>query len=156
ESPISSLSSLDPRIEKFFKLFPLLFTGFSVYGATTNHVIFIDSGASPHIYGNIFHNNINDDIFDKAVIASWSDSSNPTIEKNIFYDNNGLSTIWIQKGKGNIYNNTLDGNRAAIMCNTGLAYVENNIIGNCLGIAIEGVFTTIDFNNLWNNSADYG
>jgi len=71
------------------------FIGFTVYGMPSNNVIFIDSGASPHIYNNIFHSNIIEGIYDKAVITNWSDSSNPVIEKNIFYGNLGLCALCI-------------------------------------------------------------
>lgn len=132
------------------------FTGFRIIGGGYSHTVFIDSGASPTVHHNIFHNNIPDTVFDMAVIAVWGDSCNPTIARNILYDNRGISCVWVQKGKANIFNNTFDGNRAAVMCNTGLASVRNNIIGNSVGIAIQGVFAELDYNNLWFNSSDYG
>lgn len=132
------------------------FSGFMVSGEKRDHVVFIDSAASPLIENNIFRDNLADDVFDKAVIVCWSDSSLPTIKRNIFYDNNGLATVWIQKGKGNIINNTFVNNKTSLMCNTGLAVVYNNIISYSRLIAVDGVWADFDYNDMYENNGDFG
>lgn len=130
--------------------------GFTVTGGLTDHVIFIDSGATPIIEDNIFHNNLDPGIFDKAVIACWSDSSYVIIRRNIFYDNGGITSVWIQKGKGDIINNTFAYNNAVMMCNTGLAVVYNNIISYSTYTAVDGTWADFDYNDLYENNGDFG
>lgn len=132
------------------------FSGFTVTGGGNSHTVFIDSGASPLIRNNIFCNNVPFDVFDKAVVACWSDSGYPLITRNVFYSNGGITSVWIQKGKGDIINNTFDGNRSGFMCSTGLGFVRNNIVTGSLSIAIDGTFAGLDYNVLYNNNSDYG
>ncbi len=131
-------------------------SGFSISGSINGNVILISDSASPIIEKNIFHDNIASSVYDRAVINSISSSNLPIIRKNIFYDNNGMSSVWIQQGKADVINNTFFGNRAAVMCYSGEATLKNNIISNCAGIAIEGVFALIDYNVYFENDTDYG
>jgi len=135
------------------------FSGFDVYGGLNAHTVFISNGASPLISGNVFHDNIlesKDGRYDKAVVACWDSLGMPVVEDNIFYNNGGFFCIWVFMGKTLVLNNTFDGNRAAIMCNSGLAQFKNNIIANSLGIAVDGVFGEMGYNLFFQNSTDYG
>jgi hypothetical protein len=132
------------------------FSGFTVTGGGNGHTVLVSGSSWAHIQGNVFYSNIPFDIFDKAVIACAGDSGYIKITRNIFYDNGGMSCVWILSGKVEVGNNTFDGNYSAIISSIDLTEARNNIATNSSGVAVNGAFAVLDYNDVWNNSTDYG
>ncbi len=165
---VTTLQPLDPDIPavtidnapsmrgKDGRNFQPLFSGFTIDGGGLSHTIYIDGPTSVIIRDNIFCNNIPISVYDKAVIVCFGDSSSPLIERNTFYGNYGLTCIWIIEGSGRIVNNTFEANKSAFYCNSGLGEALNNIAVNNIGTAVDGSFGKIDYNDVWNNTTDYG
>ena len=132
------------------------FSGFSITGGGNGNQVYIDLFSKIEISGNIFHHNIPLENRDNFVIVCAGDSSAPIITRNIFYKNYGQTCILVERGSALIINNTFDANRSAMIGLAGGGTGMNNIITNCIGTAVDGVFLKSDYNDLWNNTADYG
>ncbi|MEW5922650.1 MAG: right-handed parallel beta-helix repeat-containing protein, partial [Candidatus Zixiibacteriota bacterium] len=133
-----------------------IFSGFTLSGGSNSHTIFVNNGASPLIRNNIFCNNLPDGILSFAVITCWDSVGIPVIERNIFYENRGKTSVWIMYGKAYIVNNTFSGNQAAVMCNSGQATAINNIVYGSLGTAMDGSYAELDYICFFNNEMDFG
>jgi len=121
------------------------FSGFTLTGSAN---IKINYNSSPLVDNNIFHD-IND-------VAIHCGNSNPTIARNLFYSNGGISCIAIYTGSASVINNTFDRNTRGFFSH-GVCMAINNIVTNSTeyGIAGNGFFQGLDYNNVWNNNPDY-
>lgn len=132
------------------------FSGFTVFGGGNAHTIYIDTGSSPVIRNNIFHDNIPDGVYIKSVIACFDSVGAPLISRNVFYGNRGMTCILMEEGKVAVVNNTFVGNNSAFLCTNSQGIAKNNIITRSLGIAVDGVFSELDYNDVYDNASDYG
>ena len=130
--------------------------GFTIEGGNESHTIYIDGPTNAIIRDNIFRDNIPIGNYDKAVIVCYGDSSAPLIKHNVFYGNYGITCVWIIEGRARIINNTFAANKSAFYCNSGVGEAMNNIAVNNIGTAIDGEFGKLDYNDVWNNTSDYG
>lgn len=131
-------------------------SGFTITGGGDSHTISVEVLASVVISNNIFCNNMSDKITDKAVIFTAGEFPEAAISRNIFYGNWGSTCIMIQAGRADIINNTFDANVSAFLCSSDLSVALNNIAVNSTGVAIDGVFSNLNYNNVWNNAVGYG
>jgi hypothetical protein len=131
-------------------------SGFTITGTGDSDCITLDGEPNVTISGNIFHNNIPDKVYDKAVIHCAGDSSRPVISHNIFYDNYGLCCITIPDGMAQIIGNTFVDNRVAMLSSSDQCEAVNNIISGCLNLGMNGTFGYSDYNLFWANILDYG
>jgi hypothetical protein len=131
------------------------FSGFTISGGNDSPTFYLYGPISLIIRDNIFHHNIPFKIEDKAVISAQITGA-LEIVRNIFYSNYGVTCIQVMEGAVSIINNTFDGNRSAFLSSSDSALALNNIVSNSSGTAIDGVFGLLDYNDLWNNFADYG
>jgi len=131
-------------------------SGFTITGGGDSPTIYINGPTQLAINDNIIHDNIPSKIYDQAVILCQGDNAAPKITGNIFYANYGVTCIQILAGGATIINNTFDGNRSAIISSSDLVKALNNIVINSLGTAVDGAFMRLDYNDVWNNYADYG
>jgi hypothetical protein len=131
-------------------------SGFTVTGGGDSHVITVEILAVIKLSNNVFCNNMSDKITDKAVIFSAGDFPEMEVSRNVFYGNWGSTCIMIQGGRADIINNTFDSNMSAFFCSSDLSVALNNIVVNGIGVAIDGVFLNIDYNNVWGNGLGYG
>lgn len=131
-------------------------SGFTITGGEDCPTIHIFRPGELIIKDNIIHDNIPEKIEDQAVILCQGDSTAPTITRNIFYGNYGVTCIQVLAGAPAIINNTFDGNRSAIISSSAEVEAINNIIVNSIGTAVDGAFLRLDYNDVWNNNADYG
>ena len=155
-SPVLTVYNAIDRHGSEEKNTSITMAGFTIYGGQDSHTISVDGMSSVTIRGNIFRDNIPEKVGDKAVIFCGSSSAVLYVTRNIFYGNYGSTAIMIQDGTATIVNNTLDGNRSAFMSSSNQATVINNIVSNSSGMAIDGTFLRLDYNNVWNNAIDYG
>jgi len=152
---LTSMVSLPPGANRSTG-FETEFSGFTVSGGNDSPTIFIGGYSSLVIDGCIFHDNIPFKIYDQAVILCTDAEASPTVSRNVFYDNYGVTCVQVMEGAVSIINNTFDGNRSAFLSSSASCTAINNIIANCEGTAIDGLFVQLDFNDFWNNYIDYG
>ncbi len=150
KTPIISIINLESKTTFFPEII-----GFTITGSSSSHAIFIDGTSEPLIRDNIFCENVDEFVYDKAVVTCQGQFSAPVIERNIFYKNNGIACVWVIDGLAQIINNTLDSNRAGIISG-GIPTVVNNIIVNSIGNGMDGSFSLNDYNNVFGNGTDYG
>jgi hypothetical protein len=135
---------------------PSEISGFSVSGGGgQNPVFYVDGVKLLIISNNIFHDNIPAEVIDKAVIDCQADSA-LIITRNIFYNNYGSTCISAIGGITKIINNTFVANRSAFLSTSFMTTALNNIVINSTAIAIDGPFSRLDYNDVWNNYSDYG
>ena len=106
-------------------------------------------------YGLIANNIIRDNLDDGIAIFG----ENYEIHNNIIYDNSSEG-IEINASSSAIFNNAIDGNNNGLLCNgSDQSTIKNNIISNSVDgygiIAINTAVIDINYNNIYNNSANY-
>jgi len=107
----------------------------------------------------VFHDNIPMGSSNIEVISC----SNATalIRGNLFYANGGIGCVGLRSGSENsqIINNTFDGNERGFFSIASGGTAINNIVSNSLergvGTLSSSNFTTLDYNNIWNNNPNY-
>jgi parallel beta-helix repeat protein len=77
------------------------------------------------------------------------------IMQNVFYENGGIACIGIYNGSARIINNTFDRNNRGIFSVTGKGEVRNNVVANSVGYGVNGPFSVLQYNDLWNNYPNY-
>jgi len=129
------------------------FSGFTVSGGQYAHTILVGENSQPLIRGNVFRTNIAADASNTAVITCIG--GHPRIERNLFYNNNGISCVGINEGTADIINNTFDRNNRGFYSINGHGFAINNIVTNSRDYGIFGPFDVCNYNNVWNNNPDY-
>ncbi len=124
-------------------------SGFTMKVIQGSKHIRISNGAEPLIQGNIFAGLVTSDVL------IYSSDSHPKIVRNLFRKNTGYACIGIENGDADIVNNTFDGNSRGISSN-GNTVAKNNIVTNSTGSGIEGSYSDLSYNDVWNNHPDYG
>jgi len=125
--------------------------GFTLEGGTGNELIVIANNANPTISHCVFR----DFGWLKDNSAAIRIGSNAMIRNNLFYNNGGTGCISIYGGTGTILNNTFDSNRRGFHTVTGQGIAINNIVTNSVDYGVYGSFTELDYNDVWNNGADF-
>lgn len=156
DSPIISVYSWKGAHESGRNTIIPEISGFTITGGGDSPTIYIYDAPQLIISDNIIHDNIPIKITDKAVILCQGELAAPRITGNIFYGNYGVTCIQVLAGAASIINNTFDGNSSAFISSSGTAEALNNIVVNSLGIAVDGTFFRLDYNDVWNNFDDYG
>ncbi|NMC42612.1 MAG: T9SS type A sorting domain-containing protein [candidate division Zixibacteria bacterium] len=130
------------------------FSGFTFTAGGDCYPFLIGGGAIPVITNHVFDYNIRGVAGNnKAVIKTTS--SNPLITKNVFCRNGGISCIGIWSGTARIINNTFDDNARGFLTISGQGIAENNIVTNSWQYGIYGTWTTLDYNDVYNNNPNY-
>ena len=130
------------------------FSGFTVTNGGDTYTVMISGGGQPLIKDNVFDYNIqNVPGNNKTVIRT--DNSNPTVTGNLFIHNGGISCVGIYYGTGTITNNVFDDNNRGFLTITGQGIAKNNIVTNSDEYGIYGVWTVLDYNDVYNNHPDY-
>jgi hypothetical protein len=130
------------------------FSGFTFTAGGDCYPFLIDGGAIPLITNNVFDYNIRNVVgYNKAVIKTTN--SNPLITKNVFCRNSGISCIGIWSGTARIINNTFDDNARGFLTISAQGIAENNIVTNSWQYGIYGTWTTLDYNDVYNNNPNY-
>jgi parallel beta-helix repeat protein len=123
-------------------------SGFTFRNARGSRFVMITNGAKPLIQGNIFTNLTTSD----ALI--FCEYAHPRIVRNLFYNNiTGNACIGIGYG-ADIINNTFDRNGRGIY-SYGETIAKNNIITNSTEYGIQGSYSELSYNDVWNNNPDY-
>ena len=136
----------------------LIISGFTFTGGGQKYTIHID-GASPVISYNIFHDNIPIGTENREVISVYNSSA--VVSYNLFYNNGGIGCVGLREGSSGakIINNTMDGNERGFFSIAGGGTAINNIVTNSIergvGSLTPSNFTTLDYNNIWNNKSDF-
>jgi hypothetical protein len=132
------------------------FSGFTVSGGGNAHTVYIDTGSSPVVKNNVFRDNIPAGVYIRSVIACFDSVGAPLITRNVFYGNLGMTCVLMEEGKVVVVNNTFVGNNSAFLCTNSQGIAKNNIVTRSLGIGVDGVFSELDYNDVYDNASDYG
>ncbi len=134
------------------------FSGFTVTGGGAV-VTFLVEDATCVVSNNVFHDNIPVGSSNIEVISCIGATA--TIKRNIFYNNGGIGCVGLRPGSENsvIVNNTFDSNERGFFSIANGGTAINNIVTNSIERGVGSVdptnFTTLDYNDIWNNNPDY-
>jgi hypothetical protein len=121
--------------------------GFTFVGGEGGSVMSLNGGA-PRIHHNIFKNFNGQPVVSMVfhVVAGA-----PTITRNVFVTNLGISCIGIYGGHARVINNTFDRNRGGLHLIGGSAEVLNNIVTGSTTFGLYGNLTNADYNCVYGN-----
>jgi hypothetical protein len=93
----------------------------------------------------------------QAIIVGQHHRGTIKIERNLFYNNYADRCILIYNDADSVYiiNNTFDDNRIGIVSLNSFTVCKNNIVTNHSQVGVQGSFTQLDYNDVWNNASDY-
>jgi predicted outer membrane repeat protein len=124
------------------------FRGFTLDAGGIGFYIRIAYGSSPIIAQNVLTG------YSGSDVAIKINNSNPTIKRNLFFNNQGIACVGIYSGTATVVNNTFaNNNRGLFTLDNGVA--KNNIIVNSVEYGISGGFSELNYNDVWNNYPDY-
>jgi len=132
-------------------------SGFTIrYGGSIN-TVWLSNCMNPMVISdNIFHSNMVGYMGNESVIRC--DVLDVLITRNLFYGNGGISCVGVYSSSwsATIINNTFDSNNRGFHTH-GTGVAKNNIVTNSTqyGIAVDGSFAELDYNDVWNNNPDY-
>ncbi|HUU45054.1 MAG TPA: right-handed parallel beta-helix repeat-containing protein [Acidobacteriota bacterium] len=128
-------------------------SGFTFAGGSGSRVIDIRNGATPLVRANVFRDF--GSTLQNAVVIGCQDAD-PTVSFNLFANNTSTSTVGIFSGSATILNNTFDHNTRGFFSLSGNGVARNNIVTSSDGYGVSGWFAGLDYNDVWNNTPDYG
>jgi hypothetical protein len=125
-------------------------SGFTFRNTSCTYHLRIGDRCHPLIQGNIFAN------LTTYTVLIFSNRGNPRIVGNLFYNNStGDACISVTGGTADIINNTFDRNGKGFSSSDNSTVAKNNIVTNSTGYGISGVYSELNYNNIWNNNPDY-
>ncbi len=133
-------------------------TGFTIRNGGNSITVTVSGGSSLRLGENVFYNNVLPASTDKSIVRCQGTGTVALIERNLFYDNNGMCCVAILAGGyAEIINNTFDNNARGILVvsNSG-GMAKNNIITNSTDFGIYGSqWLELSYNDVYNNGFDY-
>lgn len=128
------------------------FSDFTVQGGYGQHIVFVDDESNPYITNCIFKNYTGNG--PKATVIRVR--SKATIENCLFYHNQGNSCISVSdSARAYIINNTFDNNNRGFHSLDSSSVIFNNIVTNSAEYGIYGFCNLSNYNCLYNNNPDY-
>ncbi len=125
-------------------------SGFSVSSADLYNAIRIELDASPTIKNMIFVGN-----YSSASLIQVEQGS-AVIRNNLFVANQGGPVVAVSHGTVRIENNTIHANERGVISSSVDATAVNNIVTNSIEYGLWGLFAANNYNNVWQNSPNYG
>lgn len=130
-------------------------SGFTFSGGTGGELVLSASWFYPEISNNVFTAFSGQDDQDAVLEIQGC----ALVKNNLFYDNSGTNCILnYSTSPTHIINNTFNSNQQGIYSVTSnyQAIVKNNIFSSMNDFVILGAVEELDYNCMWNNTANYG